>query len=154
MNNKIITAMIGVIVVLFLTGCGTSQNNNAAQSATKDSMKGMSMKGMSMGGSQKPLSKAFQDELDGFTTIGQDIKKADFKSAVSLANHLHDEFHAVILPPLKAKKGENDAEAIHGKYDELQDAITNKNNTKITELIKVNRDNLKTAAQVLGVPLK
>lgn len=149
MNNKIITAMIGVIMVLFLTGCGTSQNNNAAQSATKDSMKGMSM-----GGSQKPLSKAFQDELDGFTTIEQDIKKADFKSAVSLANHLHDEFHAVILPPLKAKKGENDAEAIHGKYDELQDAITNKNNTKITELIKVNRDNLKTAAQVLGVPLK
>ncbi|GGL41526.1 hypothetical protein [Sporolactobacillus putidus] len=149
MNNKIITAMIGVIMVLFLTGCGTSQNNNAAQSATKDSMKGMSM-----GGSQKPLSKAFQDELDGFTTIEQDIKKADFKSAVSLANNLHDEFHAVILPPLKAKKGENDAEAIHGKYDELQDAITNKNNTKITELIKVNRDNLKTAAQVLGVPLK
>lgn len=44
-----------------------------------------------------------------------------------------------ILPPLKAKKGETYAENIHGKYDELQDAVASKNTSNITELIKVNR---------------
>ncbi len=63
-------------------------------------------------------------------------------------------FHAAILPLLKAKKGNTYAENIHSKYDELQDAVTSKNNTKIAELIKVNRDNHDTVGKILGVSLK
>ncbi|MED1472835.1 hypothetical protein [Bacillus salipaludis] len=59
-----------------------------------------------------------------------------------------------ILPPLTEKKGKTYAEDIHGKYDELQDAITSKNRAKIVELIKVNRDNLDTVAKILGISLK
>jgi uncharacterized lipoprotein len=159
MNKKIFVPIMGAFLVLSLAGCGTSQTTNksenkssaqssqASKSNQDDSMKGMKM-------DNQPLEKAFQDELNGFTTIEQDIQKGDYKSANTLAGNLHDEFHAAILPPLTDKKGKAYAEDIHGKYDELQDAITSKDTSKIAELIKVNRDNLNTAAQILGVTLK
>ena len=159
MNKKIMTVIIGTTLTLSLTACGTSQNNNNSQStnttqtkSTSKSNQDSSMKGMKMG--NQTLAKAFQDELNGFTTIEQDIKKGDYKSAQTLASNLHDEFHAAILPPLEAKKGETYAENIHAKYDELQDAVSSKNTSKITELIKVNRDNLSTVAKILGVSIK
>lgn len=86
--------------------------------------------------------------------IEQNINKGDYSSANTLAGNLHDKFHAAILPPLTAKKGKTYAEDIHGKYDELQDAVTSKNNSKIAELIKVNRNNLNTIASIVGVSLK
>lgn len=141
--------MIGLIMIVSLAACGTAQSNSSQQHK-KDAMKGMSMKN----GHQSSLLTAFQDELKGLTSIEQETKQADYKSATSLANQLHDEFHVRILPPLKAKKGANYAEKIHGKYDELQDAIMSKDRTKIKELIKVNRENLKTVAKILSVPLK
>jgi uncharacterized lipoprotein len=159
MNKKIFVPIMGAFLVLSLAGCGTSQTTNksenkssnqssqASKSNQDDSMKGMKM-------DNQPLEKAFKDELNGFTTIEQDIQKGDYKSANTLAGNLHDEFHAAILPPLTDKKGKAYAEDIHGKYDELQDAITSKDTSKIAELIKVNRDNLNTAAQILGVTLK
>lgn len=141
MNKKLLAAVIGVLLVVGLSGCGTSKTAN------------QSMDNMKMD-SKQPLMKAFMDELNGFTTIEQDIKKGDYKNAATIANNLHDEFHAVILPPLKAKKGANYAENIHGKYDELQDAINGKNNVNIEAKIKLNRDNLHTIAGVLGVTIK
>ncbi|WP_397539195.1 hypothetical protein [Rummeliibacillus pycnus] len=160
MNKKIYAIIIGSSLAFSLTGCGTSQDHNQSQSntltqsnTTSKSTKDDSMKGMEMENNQA-LAKAFKDELDGFTTIEQDIKKGDYKSANTIAGKLHDEFHAAILPPLKAKKGEVYAEEIHGKYDALQDAITSKDNTNITKLIKVNRDNLKKVAEILGVSIK
>lgn len=146
--SKTITAMIGLIMIVSLTACGTAQSGSSQQH--KDAMKGMSMKN----GHQGSLSKAFQDELKGLTSIEQEMKQADYKSATSVANQLHDEFHVRILPSLKAKKGADYAEKVHGKYDELQDAIMSKDRTKIKELIKVNRENLKTVAKILNVPLK
>jgi uncharacterized lipoprotein YehR (DUF1307 family) len=153
MIKKIFTVIVGAILVISLAGCGTSPSNNKSQnkSASKSSQD-KSMKGMKMG--NQSLTKAFQDELNGFTTIENDVKKGDYKSATTVANNLHEEFHAAILPPLKDKKGETYAEDIHGKYDELQDAVASKNNTKIAEMIKVNRDNLNTVAKILGVSLK
>ncbi|MCQ6282795.1 hypothetical protein [Bacillus sp. EB600] len=161
MNEKIITVIIGAALTLSLAGCGTAQNNNSqsknttqSNSASKSSQDN-SMPGMKMGNQgNQSLTKAFQDELNGFTIIEQDVNKGDYTSATTLAGNLHDEFHAAILPPLKAKKGETYAEDIHSKYDELQDAVTSKNNSKIAELIKVNRDNLNTVAKILGVSLK
>jgi uncharacterized lipoprotein len=160
MNKKIFVVLMGASLVLSLAGCGTSQNNNKSEnkSSTQSSQspksnQDNSMKGMKME-NQPPLAKAFQDELGGFTTIEQDVQKGDYTSANTLAGNLHDEFHAAILPPLTEKKGKTYAEDIHGKYDELQDAITSKNNTKIAELIKVNRDNLDTVAKILSVSLK
>ncbi|OIK05973.1 hypothetical protein BIV60_27500 [Bacillus sp. MUM 116] len=150
MNKKIIIAVIGTALTLSLAGCGTSQNNSASKSHQDHSMK--DMKGMKM--DNQPLTKAFKDELNGFTTIEQDVQKGNYKDATTIANNLHDEFHSAILPPLTEKKGKTYAEDIHGKYDELQDAITSKNRAKIVELIKVNRDNLDTVAKILGVSLK
>lgn len=154
MVKKMSVVILTTFLALSLGGCGTSQNNNKSQSGqAPKSSQDNSMKGMKMG-NQQPLEKAFQDELNGFTTIEQDVQKGDYTSANTLAGNLHDEFHAAILPPLTAKKGKTYAEDIHGKYDELQDAITSKNNTKITEMIKVNRDNLNTIAPILAVSLK
>ncbi|CRK81221.1 hypothetical protein [Neobacillus massiliamazoniensis] len=159
MNKKIFVPIMGAFLVLSLAGCGTSQTTNKSENKSSNqssqaskSNEDHSMKGMKM--DNQPLEKAFQDELNGFTTIEQDIQKGDYKSANTLAGNLHDEFHAAILPPLTDKKGKAYAEDIHGKYDELQDAITSKDTSKIAELIKVNRDNLNTAAQILGVTLK
>ncbi|MGG2066753.1 hypothetical protein [Bacillus sp. S14(2024)] len=155
MNKKRFAVILGALLALSLAGCGTSQNNNKSNQSSQapKSDQDNSMKGMEMG-NQQSLAKAFQDELNGFTTIEQDVNKGDYTSATTLAGNLHDEFHAAILPPLTEKKGKTYAEDIHGKYDELQDAITSKNNTKIAELIKVNRDNLNTVAKILGVTIK
>ncbi|MEI4831520.1 hypothetical protein WAX78_19005 [Bacillus sp. FJAT-53711] len=155
MNKKRFAVILGSLLALSLAGCGTSQNNNKSNQSSQapKSDQDNSMKGMEMG-NQQSLAKAFQDELNGFTTIEQDVNKGDYTSATTLAGNLHDEFHAAILPPLTEKKGKTYAEDIHGKYDELQDAITSKNNTKIAELIKVNRDNLNTVAKILGVTIK
>ncbi|WEG13668.1 hypothetical protein PU629_04690 [Pullulanibacillus sp. KACC 23026] len=150
MYKKLITVVFGALLIFGLVGCGSSSNTN------KDSsMKGMKMdSSMKMGNQDKnSLKQAFQDELNGFTTIENDVNKKDYKSAKTLAGKLHDEFHAEILPPLKDKKGETYAENIHGKYDELQDAISDENTSKISSLIKVNRDNLHTVAKILGVSL-
>jgi hypothetical protein len=152
MFKKMAAVVFGALLIFDLVGCGSSSNTN------KDSsMKGMkmdsSMKGMNMG-DQKALKQAFQDELDGFTTVEKDVSKGDYKSAKTLAGKLHDEFHAEILPPLKDKKGETYAENIHGKYDELQDAISSEDTKKISQLVKVNRDNLHTVAKILGVSIK
>lgn len=160
MNKKVFGVIMGTLLALSLAGCGTSQDANTSQvkketqsnSASKPSQD-HTMKEMQMD-DQHPLTKAFNDELNGFTTIEQDIKKGDYKHATVIATNLHDVFHAAILPSLKVKKGETYAEDIHGKYDELQDAILSNNTTKIAEQIKVNRDNLITVAKILGVALK
>jgi hypothetical protein len=156
MINKLSVVILSTLLVLSLGGCGTSsQSNNSQSSNAKKSSQDNSMPGMKMDNQgNQSLTNAFQDELNGFTTIEQDVNKGDYTSATTLAGNLHDEFHAAILPPLTDKKGKSYAEDIHGKYDELQDAITSKNNSKIAELIKVNRDNLNTVAKILGVSIK
>ena len=151
--KKLFAIIVGVLLVSSLVGCGTSDNKSASKPKQDQSMKNMkNMKGMKMG--DQSLTQAFQDELNGFTTIENDVNKGDYKSASAIADNLHNEFHAAILPPLKDKKGETYAENIHGKYDELQDAVASKDKTKIAQMIKVNRDNLTTVAKILGVSLK
>lgn len=153
MFKYILTVICGVALVVSLVGCSSSQNNtNHSQSSGKSlSSQPSAKKDSSASGA---LSIAFQDELNGFTTIEQDVKKGDYSSAKQTADQLHNEFHAEILPPLKAKKGNTYAENIHSKYDELQDAVSSKDPTKIAQLIKVNRDNLNTVAKILGVSIK
>jgi len=150
MNKKIVAA-IGAVLVLGLAGCGNAEKKDTSN---QSSMKNMKMDHNKMNESNSALAKAFEDELNGFTKIEQDVKNNDYKDATAIADNLHNEFHAAILPPLKDKKGTTYAEEIHGKYDELQDAIKSKNPTKIAELIKVNRDNLHTVANILGVSIK
>ena len=148
--RKLFAIIVGFLLVSSLFGCGTSTNKSASKPKQDQSMK--NMKGMKMG--NQSLTTAFQDELNGFTTIENDVNEGDFKTASAVADNLHNEFHAAILPPLKDKKGETYAENIHGKYDELQDAVASKDKTKIAQMIKVNRDNLNMAAKILGVSLK
>ncbi len=154
MNTKALTVITGALLILTLAGCGQTQVNvTANNTSTTNSMGNMVMTNTTQSGQPTGLSQAFQDELNGFTTIENDINKGNYSDATTLANNLHDEFHAAILPPLKAKKGETYAENVHSKYDELQDAIKAKDTAKIAQLIKVNRDNLHTAATILGVQL-
>ena len=154
MNKKIVAA-IGAVLVLGLAGCGNAEKKDTSDQSMKNmKMDHNKMDHNQMSKSNSALAKAFQDELNGFTKIEQDVKNNDYKDATAIADNLHNEFHAAILPPLKDKKGTTYAEDIHGKYDELQDAIKSKNPTKITEMIKVNRDNLHTVANILGVSIK
>jgi hypothetical protein len=154
MNKKLI-ATIGLVSILGLAGCSSSshKDNSSMSGMSKQEMKNMNDTQHQASKVNSPLNQAFNDELNGFTKIEQEIKKKDYKDANNLATKLHDEFHASILPPLKAKKGATYAENIHGKYDELQNAITSKDVTKMNQLIKVNRDNLHTAAKILNVKL-
>jgi mevalonate pyrophosphate decarboxylase len=140
MSKKIIIAMMGTLLALSLAGCGdalnNSQNNIQAQKISN---------------SQRSLTAPFSDLLYGFTAIEKYVANGDYESANTLTNNLYDEFHDAILPPLTAKKGKTYAEKMDRKYDELQEAISNKDQSKISELIKENRNNLKTIAPILGV---
>ncbi|MED1203614.1 hypothetical protein [Heyndrickxia acidicola] len=153
MNKKLI-ATIGLASMLGLAGCSTSSHKDSSMSGmSQKDMKNMNKTQHQASKVNPPLKQAFNDELNGFTKIQQDIKNKDYKAATTLASNLHDEFHAAILPPLKAKKGTTYAESIHAKYDELQDAISSKDEAKMNQLIKVNRDNLHTVAKILNVNL-
>lgn len=145
MNKKILSAVIGTIILLAsITGCGSQPSTQDTKQQTQiDSTKS----------ANEQLSKAIQSELNGFITIEQDVNKGNFKDAATIADQLHNEFHAAILSPLKEKKGESYAEDIHGKYDELQDAVKDQDTTKILNLIKVNRENLSKIADILGVTI-
>lgn len=155
MLKKRTAVVVGTILVFSLAACGgssNSSNGSSTQGMDMSSSSGSSTSSRSP--SQSALSQAFQDELNGFTQVELDIRNGDYKSADTLAGKLHDEFHAVILPPLTAKKGSIYAENIHAKYDDLQTAIQNKDTSKIKQLVKVNTDNLHTVAQILGVTHK
>lgn len=155
MNSRILGLTAGTILVFGLTGCGSAQDHAASGHTQHEhhNQTNTSQQQDSVTSNQSPLEKAFQDELTGFSTIEDDINKGNYKDATTIADNLHEEFHAVIFPPLKDKKGNEYAESIHGKYDELQDAIKDQNTKKISDLIKVNRDNLHTVAGILGISL-
>lgn len=142
MSKKIFIAMMGTLLVLGLAACGNSINNNISQN-------NIHYKKTSY--AQRSLTAPFSDLLYGFTALDKFVANGDYNSATTLSRNLYDEFHDAILPPLAAKKGKTYAEAIDGKYDELENALQNKNKSKIRQLIKVNRDNLKTIAPILGV---
>jgi hypothetical protein len=138
MTKKIFILITGTLLALCLAGCGDSQNKIQSQY---------------IGSAQSSLTRPFSDMLYGFTKIEKYLARGDYNSATTISHNLYDEFHDAILPPLTAKKGKTYAENIDKKYDELDDAIRSKNKSKIIELIKVNRDNLKTIAPMLGVSL-
>lgn len=147
MDKKITAIILSSLFIFTLAGCTPSKANSASSSQAAQSTQSSSSI------SKQSLKTAFENESNGFTKVEQYIKKSDYHSADTLAGHLHDEFHAAILPPLRAKKGATYAEKIHGKYDALQDAITSKNLSQIESLVKVNRTNLYKAAKILGVSL-
>lgn len=131
---------MGTLLVLISAGCGdslnNSQNNIQAQKITYAS---------------RSLTAPFSDLLYGFAAMEKYVANGDYNSARTLSRNLYDEFHDAILPSLTAKKGKSYAEQIDRKYDELDEALSKKNKSKITELIKKNRSNLKTIAPILGV---
>lgn len=114
------------------------------------------MPGMNMTASQSHntvLTKALNNELNGFTRIQKYIHLKQWTPATRLAGQLHDQFHAVILPPLEAKKGTVYGEAIHSKYDALQSAIQMHQVAQINKLIAVNTKNISIVARILNVHL-
>ena len=159
--KKFLGILPGLVLMFTLVGCGTSTDNVSAPTNTS-SMGNMDMGNMTMSNQTSStqvdktpgLTQAFEDELNGFTTIQHDIKQNNYQDAITLANQLHNEFHAVILPPLRAKKGTTYAENIHAKYDQLQDAVKGKDTAQIARLVKVNRNNLYLVANILDVKLK
>jgi hypothetical protein len=138
MSKKIVIIIMGILLALSLSGCGDSQNKIQYQNIDSP---------------RSSLTRPFSDLLYGFTKIEKYVAREDYASAATLSHNLYDEFHDAILPPLKEKMGEAYAADIHEKYDELEDAIKSKNKSKIAELIKVNRNNLKTIAPMFGVSL-
>ncbi|WCK53168.1 hypothetical protein PP175_17390 [Aneurinibacillus sp. Ricciae_BoGa-3] len=164
-TKGILVASLILSLDLLQAGCGSSQQsqNQNAPNQSAPSQSGQTGSGsmnmdhnkMNMGNSAtQGLEKAFADELNGLAKMEQDANKGDIKNDAALADQLHEEFHAAILTPLKAKKGNTYAEDIHGKYDELQDAVKKQDKNKILELVKVNRDNLHKVADILGVKIK
>ncbi len=156
--NKVLQRALLITSISFalgITGCNSAQNTHEEHQHEHSHEAGSEHnQAGTTAPKQDQIQKAFQDELNGLTTVEQDIKKGDYQNASLIADQLHEEFHAVILPPLTEKKGKEYAEDIHGKYDELQDAIKQKNKANITQLVKVNRDNLQTVADILGISLK
>jgi hypothetical protein len=138
MIKKLFTVLMGTLLGISLAGCGDSLNKAQPQY---------------IGSAQSSLTRPVSDMLYGFTKIEKYVAREDFASAKTISHNLYDEFHDVLLPPLEAKKGKAYAQKIDEKYDELDDAIRSKNKAKIAELIKVNRENLKKTAQLLGVSL-
>lgn len=128
--------MMGTLLVLSLAGCGDSLNKVQSQNISSP---------------QSSLTRPFSDMLYGFTKIEKYTARGDYASAKTISHNLYDEFHDAILPPLTKKKGKAYADVIHEKYDELEEAIRSKDKSKITKLIRINRDNLKTIAPILGV---
>lgn len=138
------------LILLTLTGCGTTASHIVNSSNSMGNMSGMTMTSTS---SNSSLAQVFQDELNGFSTLQMDVSKGDYKDAESLASKLHDEFHAAILPPLESVKGKTYAEEIHSKYDALQDAVASRNLSNISALLKTNTKNLKKVAGILNIQL-
>jgi len=142
MRNKIIIAIMVTLLTLSLSACGDSINNNISQN-------NIQFKKVSY--AERSLTQPFSDLLYGFTAMDKFVTNGDYNSATTLSRNLYDEFHDAILPPLMAKKGKTYAEDIDRKYDELEKALSNKNKSRFKELLKVNRDNLKKIAPILGV---
>ena len=138
MNKKIFIAILGTLLALCIAGCGDSQNKVQPQY---------------IGSAQSSLTRDFSDMIYGFTKMEKYVARGDYRSAQTISNNLYDELHEAILPPLATIRGKAYADQIGRKYDELDQAITSKNKSKISKLITVNRDNLKTIAPTLGVRL-
>jgi glutamine amidotransferase-like uncharacterized protein len=100
---------------------------------------------------KRSLSTPFHDMFYGFRMMDKFISHEDYASAKILSRNLDDEFHDAILSSLIAKKGKTFASGIDAKYDELTEAISQKNKPQARKLIIENRNNLKTIAPMLGV---
>jgi hypothetical protein len=141
LNKKIVIAIIGTLLTISVAGCGDTLNNNELDIRSNHKISH----------AKRSLSTPFADMFYGFRLMDKFVSKEDYDSAKTLSRNLDDEFHDAILPTLTAKKGKPFADNIDGKYDELTEAISNKNKSKIRELIAVNRNNLKKIAPMLGV---
>jgi hypothetical protein len=165
-TKGIITGSLILSLSIIQAGCSSSQQPQNQSAPNKSAQTGsgnmnMDHNKMNMGSSSNSsastnqgLQKAFVDELNGLAKMEQDAQKGNVKNDSALADQLHEEFHAAILSPLKDKKGNTYAEDVHSKYDELQDAVKKQDKNKILQLVKVNRDNLQKAADILGVKIK
>ncbi|MGG2094414.1 hypothetical protein AB1283_17750 [Bacillus sp. S13(2024)] len=138
-----LTVSLILLLGLGQAGCSTAQKHTHDQSDQSKSVPGKTQ-----------ITKAIQDELNGLTTIEADVNKDDFKGAGDTLEGMHEEYHSNILGPLKDKKGDTYANDMHSKFDALEDALNSKDKNKALNLIKVNRDNLNTAAKDLDVSIK
>jgi hypothetical protein len=141
MSKKILIAIMGTLLTLSVAGCGDTLNNNELNSQSD----------YKMTHAKRSLSTPFADMFYGFRLMDKFIAKGDYAAAKTLSRNLDDEFHDAILPSIIAKKGKTYANGIDEKYDELTEAISRKNKSKIRELIVVNRNNLKKIAPMVGV---
>ena len=141
MSKKIFIGIMGTLLTLSAAGCSDTLTNN--ELTTQSDYK--------MTHAKRSLSTPFVDMFYGFKMMDKFIAHEDYASAKTLSRNLDDEFHDAILPPLIAKKGKTFAAGIDAKYDELTEAISQKNKPQIHKLIVENRNNLKTIAPILGV---
>lgn len=142
MSKKIFFTIMGTLLTLSLAGCGDSLNNSQNN-----------LQSQKISNAQRSLTAPFSDLLYGFTAMEKFVASGDYDDANTLSRNLYDEFHDAILPSLTVKKGKAYAEQIDRKYDELEKALSKKDQPKIKQLIRENRDNLKKIAPILGVSL-
>ncbi|MDR4946598.1 hypothetical protein [Neobacillus cucumis] len=141
MSKKILIGIMGTLLILSAAGCSDTLTNN--ELTTQSDYK--------MTHAKRSLSTPFHDMFYGFRMMDKFIAHEDYASAKILSRNLDDEFHDAILPSLIAKKGKTFAGGIDAKYDELTEAISQKNKPRIRKLIVENRNNIKTIAPMLGV---
>lgn len=142
MSKKIFFTIMGTLLTLSLAGCGDSLNNSQNN-----------LQSQKISNAQRSLTAPFSDLLYGFTAMEKFVASGDYDDANTLSRNLYDEFHDAILPSLTVKKGKAYAEQIDRKYDELEKALSKKDQPKIKQLIRENRDNLQKIAPILGVSL-
>lgn len=148
-------ASLVLIGSLGLAGCGSSsQQSTQDQTKQEDTTHQHEHESTDTNGpSNTQVGKAIQDEINGLVTIENSVNKDDFKSAAATFEQIHEEYHASVLPAVEAKNAELGKD-MHNQFDALEEAISSKDKTKTLNMIKVNRDNLNTAAKELGISVK
>jgi hypothetical protein len=155
-------ALISVLMICAVAavGCATgSATHVSANSTTNEVIADMSdMPGMSgannsgtTSGDSSELKRIFDEQFSGLETVQADVSHGDYSGAIKVANQLHDQFHAYILPKLTASKGSQFAEEAHSTYDSLQDAIQSHNPEAISSALDKNRSTLTEVMSILGV---
>ncbi|HJV47257.1 MAG TPA: hypothetical protein VJ824_16185 [Bacillota bacterium] len=154
-----LTVVLALSLGFGLSGCGSDEHHEHGQkigtaqqpAPTQQQNNQVSQPTDSLSNVQ--IEKAIQDELNGLTTIETAVNKGDFEAASKTFEPIHDEYHAAVLPPIKAKN-QKLAEDMHSKFDALDAALDAKDKNKILSAIKTNRDSLNQAAKELGISVK
>lgn len=137
-TGKILVMLISVCL-MGLAGCTSSSPSSDGEQAQETQKEDATDR----------IRNALKNELSGLTNIENQIKKDDFENAHAAFENLHEDYHATVHPQLEEKNGKLAAD-MHNDFDALEKAINDKDKSKISQLLKINKENINTAAKLFG----